>query len=146
MFIVMNGGFDFAVAKPTPVKAGKYQQTVRKDAKFVPMDPKQPNGMKAAFVFGDPKTGPVGLLLEVPAGANSGLHSHTSAYHALVLEGAPAHWLPHEANEGEELGAGAYWWQPGGYDHGDRCTSTEPCRAFIYMEGPMDVLPPKAKK
>jgi quercetin dioxygenase-like cupin family protein len=142
LFIMMPSKFDFA---PTPKAkkpaVGKYTLTARKAAKFAPFDPEQPEGMKLAVVHGDPATGPVGFLIEVPAGGNSGLHSHTSDYHAVVLDGAPAHWLPHEANEGEPVGAGTYWFQPGGYDHGDRCTSDTACHAFVFMDKAMDFKP-----
>jgi beta-alanine degradation protein BauB len=127
------------------VKPGKYSLVARKDFKFKPLDPKQPKGTKMAVVSGDPKTGPVAFALEIPPGGNAGLHSHTSDYHALVLGGAPAHWLPHEANEGEPVAAGTYWYQPGGYDHGDRCTGDAPCHAFVFMAKALD-FKPAAKK
>jgi quercetin dioxygenase-like cupin family protein len=145
LYLVLPGPFDF---QPTPnakpVKPGKYLLIERKSLKFAPMDPKQPTGPKMAIVSGDPKTGPVAFIIELPPGANSGLHSHTSEYHAVVLEGAPAHWLPHEKNEGEPLTPGTYWFQPGGYDHGDRCTSTTPCRTFVMMPKALDFKPAKA--
>jgi len=145
LFINMPGMFDFAPApKAKPVKPGKYTLTERKKMKFKPMDPKQPKGPKLAVVYGNPKTGPVGFVIEMPAGANAGLHSHTSDYHALVLDGAPAHWLPHETDEGKVAEVGTYWFQPGGYDHGDRCTSTTPCHAFVYMDKALDFKPAQA--
>ncbi len=134
MYLVLAGGFDYApAADAKPVKPGKYLLISSKDVKFNPMDPKQPNGSKMGIVSGDPKTGPLAFIIEMPPGANAGLHSHTSEYHAVVLQGAPAHWLPHELNEGEPLSPGAYWFQPGGYDHGDRCTGAGPCRAFVML-------------
>jgi quercetin dioxygenase-like cupin family protein len=144
LYIVMNGAFDFAPApKAKAVKPGKYHLVARKDMKFGPMDPSQPAGLKLAIVSGDPKTGPVAFIIEIPPGTNAGLHSHTSEYHALAIEGTPAHWLPHEANEGAPVESGTYWFQPGGYDHGDRCTGTAPCRVFVMMPKALDALPPK---
>ena len=146
LYLVMAGAFDFTPTPDAkPGKPGSYSLVARKDVKLAPADPKQPDGMKIGMVSGDPKTGPVAFIIEVPPGGNSGLHSHTSEYHALVLEGAPAHWLPHEPNEGVPLAPGAYWFQPGGYDHGDRCTGSVPCRAFVMMPKPLDVKP-AAKK
>ncbi len=148
LYLVMTGGFDFTpTPKAKPDKAGAYKLVARGDMKFVPMDPKQPNGMKASFVFGNPaKPEPVGFVIEVPPKGNSGLHSHTSNYHALVIDGQPAHWQPHEANEGTPVDVGAYWYQPGGYDHGDRCLSDKPCRAFVFMEKMLDFKPGAAAK
>ena len=146
-YLIFPGAFDFtATPKAKKVAAGKYKLVARKSAKFAPIDPSKPDGMKAAFVHGDPKTGPVGFLLEVPAGATSGLHSHTSDYHAIVLEGAPAHWLPHEKGVGDPVSPGTYWFQPGGYDHHDRCASTTPCLAFVFMDKALDFKPAASGK
>ncbi len=146
LYLVMTGAFDFTpTPKAKPVKPEKYFLVARKDLKWNPLDPKQPDGAKLGLVSGDPKTGPVAFIIEVPPGGNGGVHSHTSEYHALVLEGAPAHWLPHEPNEGEALAPGAYWFQPGGYDHGDRCTGSVPCRTFVMMPKGLD-MKPAAKK
>ncbi len=62
-----------------------------------------------------------------------------------MLEGTPAHWLPHEKTEGDPLDAGAYWFQPAGYDHGDRCSGSAPCRTFVMMPKALDAKP-AAKK
>jgi quercetin dioxygenase-like cupin family protein len=144
LYIAIMGAFDFT---PTPTakpgKPGKYSLIERKALKFNPMDPKQPKGPKMAVVSGDPKVGPVAIIIEMPPGGNAGLHSHTSEYNAVVLEGGWAHWLPHETNEGEPLTPGAFWFQPGGYDHGDRCTGTTPCRVFVMLPGALDFKPAK---
>jgi beta-alanine degradation protein BauB len=147
IYVVMDGAFDFAPApKAKPDKANKAFTKARKDYKFAPIDPSKPDGTKMAVVDGDPKTGPVAFMIEVPANGNAGLHSHTAEYHALVIDGAPAHWLPHEKGEGEPLAAGTYWFQPGGYDHGDRCTGTAPCHVFVMMPKALDFKPAGAKK
>jgi quercetin dioxygenase-like cupin family protein len=146
LYLVVAGAFD---STPTPNarpgKPDRYFLADRKDLKFAPLDPSKPDGFKLAIVSGDPKTGPVAFVVEVPPGGNSGLHSHTSEYHALVLEGAPAHWLPHDASLGEPLAPGTYWFQPGGYDHGDRCTGSVPCRSFVMMPRALDFKPGATK-
>lgn len=146
LFIIADGAFDMKLEpKAKAPKPGKYKLITRGEAKWAPADPAQPDGLKLAVVQGDPATGPVGFLLEMPAGANAGLHSHTGSYHAVVLDGAPAHWLPHEQGEGEPVEPGTYWFQPGGYDHGDRCTSDVPCHAFVFNEQLLDFKPPAAE-
>jgi quercetin dioxygenase-like cupin family protein len=145
LFIVSEGKFDFTPdLKAKAPKPGKYKLTARKDAKWAPFDPSQPDGMKLAVVHGDPKVGPVGFLIEIPAGKSSGLHSHTGDYHAVILEGAPAHWLPHESADGPSVGPGTYWFQPGGYDHGDRCTGDKPCYGFVWQTKALDFKPAAA--
>lgn len=145
LFIIFEGKFDFVPdPKAKAPKAGKYKLNPRKDVTWKPFDPSQPDGVKLAVVHGDPAVGPVGFLIEFPPGANAGLHSHTGDYHAVVLSGAPAHWLPHEKGQGEPLEVGTYWWQPGGYDHGDRCTGEEPCYAFVWESKALDFKPAAA--
>jgi quercetin dioxygenase-like cupin family protein len=143
LYIIMPGVFDAQMTPKAKAPAvGKYKMVARKDMKFSPADPSKPDGMKVSFVAGDPKTGPVAFMIEVPGGMEAGMHSHTSDYHAIVLDGAPAHWLPHE-KETEGVGPGTYWFQPGGYDHNDKCTSKEPCHALVFMDKAMDFKPGK---
>ena len=142
LFLVLSGAYDFtATPNAKPGKADSYLLVARDDVKFAPADPSKPDGVKLGIVSGDPKTGPVAFIVEIPAGGTAGLHSHTSEYHAIVVGGAPAHWLPHEKNEGEAQAVGTYWFQPGGYVHGDRCTGATPCHAFVMMPKPLDVKP-----
>jgi quercetin dioxygenase-like cupin family protein len=113
------------------------------------MDPSNAAGPKIAVVFGDPKTGPVGFVIEVPPGGVAPIHSHSASYHAVTLDGAPFHWLPHEKDNGDGFATGTYWMQPGGYNHGDRCNSDTPCHSFVYFDGPLDIKvaeDPKAAK
>ncbi len=146
LYLVLSGAFDFTpTPKAKPGKPGKYSLVDQKGLKWNPLDPKQPDGAKLAIVSGDPKTGPVAFIIEVPPGGNGGLHSHTSDYHALVLEGTPAHWLPHEKDEGKPVEPGTYWFQPGGYDHGDRCAGSAPCRTFVMMPKALDMKPAAQK-
>jgi quercetin dioxygenase-like cupin family protein len=146
LYLVVAGAFDFAsTPKARPAKRGSYSLVARKDLKFTPVDPKQPEETKIAIVSGDPKTGPVAFIVERPPGSNSGLHSHSSEYHALVLDGALAHWLPHEPNEGEPLAPGTYYFQPDRHDHGDRCTGSVACHTFVMMPKSLDMRP-AAKK
>lgn len=144
LYLVVTSAFDYAPApNAKPGKPGKYFLAARKGFKFNVIDPKQPDGVKIAMVSGDPKTGPIAFVMEQPAGANINVHSHTSDYHALVVGGAPAHWLPHDKTQGEPLAVGTYWFQPGGYDHGDRCTGSTPCHIFVMMPKPLDMKPAK---
>ena len=144
LFLVLSATFDFTpTPNAKPGKADNYLLVARDSVKFAPADPGKPDGVKLGIVSGDPKTGPVAFIVEIPPGGTAGMHSHTSEYHAIVVAGAPAHWLPHEANEGAPVTLGTYWFQPGGYDHGDRCTGTTPCQMFVMMPKPLDVKPAK---
>lgn len=150
LFIISEGKFDFAPdPKAKAPKVGQYKLIPRKDMKWAPMDPSMPDGPKLSIVTGDPKTGPVGFIIQIPPGGKSPIHSHSSDYHAVAIDGAPYHWLPHEAEDGAAFGNGTYFYQPGGYNHGDRCTSDTPCHAFVYFPKALDVTmaaDPKAAK
>ncbi len=145
LFIVSAGKFDMSLdPKAKAPKVGNYKMNLRKDAKWAPMDPSNAAGPKVAVVHGDPTAGPNTWLIEVPPGFSSGLHSHTANYHAVLLDAGAAHWLPHEKGEGEPLSPGSYWFQPGGYDHGDRCSSETACHGIVFMEGALDFKPAAA--
>ncbi|MEJ7603690.1 MAG: hypothetical protein WKG01_37730 [Kofleriaceae bacterium] len=142
LFFILSAPFD-SIPAPTakPGKADNYLLVARADVTFAPMDPAKPDGPKLGIVSGDPKTGPVAFLIEIPPGGTAGLHTHTSEYHAIVVAGAPVHWLPHEPDEGQPVTPGTYWFQPGGYVHGDRCTGSTPCVTFGMMAKPLDAKP-----
>jgi hypothetical protein len=116
-------------------------------AKFTPADPKMPQGPQVAIVSGDPKTGPVSLLLKVPKGP-SPTHWHTSDYSAVLIEGKAKHWLPGKEKDAKENGPGTAWFQPGGgaaTAHVDECM-TDSCTIFISMPKKFDFTAVPDKK
>jgi hypothetical protein len=112
------------------------------EAKFSPLDPKNPNGFQMAVLSGDPKTGPVAFELKIPKGA-APIHWHSSDYYALTIEGNTKHWLPGKEAEAKSNPPGTFWFQPGGASapHGDECLSDGGCKAFIFMPGKFDFTP-----
>jgi quercetin dioxygenase-like cupin family protein len=107
------------------------------DAKFVPVDPAQPDGAQQAVLWGDPTKGPSAMLLKFKKGSNP-FHIHTSDYHLVVVQGTMKHW-----DEGEQeatakpLGPGSYWLQPGNQAHAGSCLTDE-CIMFVKWEGKRD--------
>jgi quercetin dioxygenase-like cupin family protein len=107
------------------------------DAKFVPIDPAQPDGPQIAVLWGDPAKGQSAMLLKFKKGG-SPLHIHTSDYHLTLLQGTMKHWGKGEQEaDAKPLGPGSYWFQPGNQAHGDSCLSDE-CVMFIKWEGKRD--------
>lgn len=141
LFVIMDGKFDFAPA--TDVKKAKpnaaYKLVKAEDAKFALMGAE--GGPSMAVLDGDPKTGPVAFVIELPAGHAAGLHTHTSDYQALVLTGSPSHWVDGADGENDELAAGTYWKQPGEQVHGDTCHGEKSCRLFAFMPKALDMMP-----
>lgn len=128
--------------------AGTQKQMVvtpSQDAKFVPLDPKQPDGAQIAVLWGDPTIGPSAMLLKVRKGGGR-LHLHTSDYHLVLLEGTMKHWAEGDQEaDAKPLGPGSYWFQPGNQAHADSCLTDE-CMMFVKWEGKRDgrlAEPPK---
>jgi hypothetical protein len=90
-----------------------------------------------AVLRGDPAKGPSTMLMKLSRVAGR-LRVHTADYELVVLEGTIRHWRAGE-NEAtvESLGAGSYWFQPGGEPHAGSCLS-ETCVMFITWSGPRD--------
>ena len=87
-------------------------------------------------VYGDPKVGPHGTFLILPAGFVSDLHSHTNDYFGVLIRGTATN---HGANaEDVPMPPGSYWFQRGKEAHITKCLSTEDCLIFMYQDGKMD--------
>ena len=140
-----------ALAGATYAKQAKpeYVFVAAGSAKFAPLDPKLGDkGPQVAVISGDPKTGPVAVLLKLTKGA-SPIHYHSSDYYAVTVEGQTKHWLAGKDADAKASGPGTAWFQPGGTAataHGDECVS-DTCLAFLYFPGKFDLqLPAPAKK
>ena len=86
-----------------------------------------------------------GMFLILPAGAEAGLHAHTSDYHGVNIQGT---WVRTVEDDpvGKELPPGSYVFQPGGQFHNDRCAGPEDCVLFIHQHSMGDMLvPPTAR-
>jgi hypothetical protein len=140
-------GTAFLAAGFTGVAAAEETMVVvrREDARFVPLDPKYPDGMQVAVLRGDPAKGPSAALARVPKYTGA-VHYHTYAYDLVVLEGRMKHWKSGEQEaDVQPLGPGSYWHQPANQVHGDSCL-TDVCLVFIKWEGKWESLPPDPPK
>ena len=62
--------------------------------------------------LGESREGEAGTLLRTPGGFDSGLHSHTADYWAVVVQGTWKHWVPSTGEGvGLKLEPGAHWTQ-----------------------------------
>lgn len=108
------------------------------DLTFVPQRPGSP--VEVAVLWGDPATGPSGVLLKMPAGAKAPTHMHSASYRAIIIEGAPSHMLE-GANEPAKFGPGSYIYQPAGEYHSNANDSGEDALIMVIYDGPMDAKP-----
>jgi hypothetical protein len=93
--------------------------------------------IQLAPLWGDRAKGEAGTLLSAPPGFDSGLHSHTADYWAVVVQGTWRHWVP---STGEGVGLtlqpGAFWTQIHTQLHQDACVSKTPCIVFLFNRNP----------
>jgi hypothetical protein len=121
--------------------AGVAQQEVAN--RYLPVDqlpwykesPELP--VELAPLWGTRSEGEAGTLLRTPPGFDSGPHSHTADYWAVVVQGTWKHWVP-ETGEGVglTLEPGAHWAQIHTQLHRDACVSTVPCVIFLFNRDP----------
>ncbi len=74
------------------------------------------------------------------AGAASPPHTHSGAYHAVVLSGTMTNPFGDEKNP-PEMTRGSYWYVPGGVEHVTACISAEPCLFYFHAEEAFDFTP-----
>jgi hypothetical protein len=105
--------------------------------------------MLRAVLWGDPNVPPMGVLIKVPAGFVSPLHSHSADYRAVVVSGTLIHITDDgtgaETGVDRELTAGSYMLQPGHGLHIDKCKEGADCVLFEYWEHKQDILLPTKK-
>jgi hypothetical protein len=93
--------------------------------------------VELAPLWGHRATGEAGTLLTAPPGFDSGLHSHTADYWAVVVRGAWRHWVPStDEGVGLTLEPGAHWTQVHTQLHQDACVSKAPCIIFLFNKDP----------
>jgi quercetin dioxygenase-like cupin family protein len=111
--------------------------TAFEDAKFVAVVPGRPDSPEIAVLWGDPAAGPSAMFIRVKKGPLP-MHTHSSDYHLLVVQGIVKHWSAEETEEdAKPLGPGSYWFQPGNEAHADSCLSDE-CLAYLVWSGKQD--------
>ena len=94
--------------------------------------------------WGDRSKGAHGTFGIFPGGARSPAHTHSGAYHGVVISGTMTNPFNGETNS-PELKAGSYWYVPGGVEHVTACVSAEPCTFYFHADGSFDFQPVKRK-
>jgi quercetin dioxygenase-like cupin family protein len=108
------------------------------------LNPKQPEGIQVAVLYGDPsKPGPFGLRLKIPANLEIGSHSHSGTEYITVVSGkAKVSWgIKADVMSGDDLGPGSFFWMKSG-DHHD-LKALEETIVDLNSSGPFDLLPDK---
>jgi len=105
--------------------------------------------IQMADVWGDRATGAHGTFGKFPANFDTPVHTHTFAYHGVVISGVMTNPFGDSIETMEKnppkLSAGSYWYVPAGAVHSTSCVSNTPCQFFFTSEGGFDFLPIAAK-
>ena len=98
--------------------------------------------IQMADVWGDRATGPHGSFGKFPANFETPIHTHTFAYHGVVVAGVMTNPFG-EAGEKNPpaMPAGSYWYVPAGEPHSTACVSDVPCQFFFDSQGGFDFTP-----
>jgi Domain of unknown function (DUF4437) len=95
--------------------------------------------LKFSDAFGDrTKPGPHGTFGTIPAHTASPEHTHSVAYHGVVIRGVVVNPFNGDPNP-PRLSPGSYWYVPANVPHVTACVSDEPCLFYTHSDGPFDV-------
>jgi hypothetical protein len=108
---------------------------------WMPFDPKQPQGIQLAVLYGDPsKPGPFGLRMKIPANVTIPSHTHSNAEYITILSGnAMIGWgMNADPSKGDALGPGSFFWMKAGDHHA--VTTTSELILDLNSTGPFDLV------
>jgi Domain of unknown function (DUF4437) len=115
------------------------------DLKWTDLDPTGAPGVKIADLWGNHAKGAYGAFIKFPAGFAAPLHTHTNAMKIVIVSGTFI--AGPEGKPEVRLGAGSYFWQPGGnYRHTTACDKASECVFFAESGGKFDLKPVGAGK
>ena len=90
--------------------------------------------------WGDRSSASHGTFGRFPGGAASPAHTHSGAYHGIVISGLMTNPFEGESNP-PKMGPGGYWYVPADVDHVTACVSEEPCLFYFHADGAFDFTP-----
>jgi quercetin dioxygenase-like cupin family protein len=131
LFVI--GAFHIVSAQTKPASV-----TTAEAVKYVPLDPKDPNGLNVSVVTGQLQgKGPVSFFMRQPKGP-APEHTHSFNYTGVVVKGQTKHWPAGAQAKAQVLNPGSTWFQPAKLPHGDECLTDGGCLIFLQFEGPFD--------
>lgn len=95
-------------------------------------------GVDFGAVYGAFTEEPHGKMVRFEPGMIAPMHTHTHAYHGVVVQGTVTN--PYEGEDPPvEMGPGTYWYVPGGVAHKTGCVSEEPCLFYTHGDALWDI-------
>ncbi len=104
--------------------------------KYVNINP----AIQMADAFGDMSKGMHGTFGKFPANFDSGIHTHSGAYHGVVLKGIMTNPFK-DQKDPPKMAAGSYWYVPANSVHSTACVSDIPCEFFFFADSKFDFMP-----
>ncbi len=96
--------------------------------------------IKMAAAYGDRSSGAHGSFGTFPANFTTPFHTHSGAYHGVVVKGVMTNPFQDEESP-PTMKPGSYWYVPAGSVHATACVSSEPCEFYFYADGAFDFHP-----
>ncbi len=93
-----------------------------------------------AHAYGDRSKGSHGSFGTFPAEFITPMHTHSGAYHGVVIEGMMTNPFAGEASA-PLMRPGSYWYVAAGAEHATACVSKTPCKFYFYADGAFDFTP-----
>lgn len=95
-----------------------------------------------AAAYGDKSTGGHGTFGKFPANFETPFHTHSGAYHGVVLKGVMTNPFKGQSNPAK-MEPGSYWHVPANSVHATACVSDTPCEFYFHAESGFDFHPVK---
>jgi len=119
--------------------SGPVGNTAAADVRWMPFNPKKPEGIHVYAIKGDPQKGAFSALVKIPAGLKIPMHNHDNTYTGVALtEGFASG--PTDA-EVKVLPKFSTWVQPAGGSHANECRSESPCIFMVNFKGAVNMTP-----
>ena len=129
----------FSTALLPQTAAAETGSVLFEDMQFFPMAEGSPVLM--SVLWGDPATGPSGVMLKMPAGFETPIHTHSAGYRAVVIQGQATHWIEGaDPSAAHRAGPGSYVVQPAGEWHGDLNAGPGEVVVLVIYDGPIDFV------
>lgn len=91
---------------------------------FKPMDGAP---IEFGIAFGNTFKSDHGTFGKFPVKFETPLHTHSNAYHGVVVQGVMTNPMQGQTGKVSKLGPGSYWYVPAGKAHSTACVSDTPC-------------------
>ena len=89
-------------------------------------------------VNGDMNEGKHGTMGKMKPGMKTPMHTHSAAYHGVVVSGTMTHQFGDEKDP-PKLTAGSYWYVPAGAEHFTTCYPDTPCIFYFHSDEKFDM-------